>query len=132
MADNFFQRDEGRKSESSQGQRSNNVEQVVIENFLLKGRFRSPASVDKNPEKLHSMFSSVIPSFGDPTLLPLLEKQKVVVESLNGRAPLWVSIIINIAPWLILAAFFVYSSKILRNNIGDPIGASNDYPVGHE
>lgn len=98
---------------------SNNVQEVLIENLQIKGRFRNSTSLEKYPEQPYQIFSTLIPSFGDDTLLPLLEQNEVVIESISGNTPLWISIIINIAPWLILVAFFFYSSKVLRNNLGE-------------
>jgi len=64
---------------------SNNVQQVIIENSQIKGSFRLPISLGDNSEQT---LKTSIPSFGDNTLLALLEQNKVEIESVSGSTPL--------------------------------------------
>lgn len=102
--------------------RADNIEQVSIKDSGITGSFRVPANVQEKSDQTQEKFKTLIPSFGDTTLLPLLENNKVKIDSINGSTPVWISIIFSIAPWFVLVAFFVYSSKMLRSSMGGGIG----------
>jgi len=64
------------------------------------------------------IFHTVIPSTSDTDLLPLLEKNKVNVSAKSSADPQWLSILIGIVPWLLILAFFLYSSRMLQQRMG--------------
>jgi len=99
-----------------------NVEHILLENLTIQGRFRVPVNLENSNNQSHQTFKSLIPSFGDTELLALLEANKVDVEAITANSPVWLSIILSTAPWLVLIAFFVYSSKMLRNTMGGKDG----------
>lgn len=98
--------------------RNDNIDQVIIKESGITGSFRVPANAQEKSGQTQEKFKTLIPSIGDTTLLPLLENNQVKIESVSGSTPVWISIIFSIAPWFVLVAFFVYSSKMLRNSMG--------------
>ena len=92
-----------------------NVQLVNIKGSQVEGVFRSP--IGGEPDQLQGQFRTLIPSMGDDQLLRALEENEVDIESIGVEPPMWISIVLNIAPWFILIAFFIYSGKIMRNNL---------------
>ncbi|MGI9317571.1 MAG: ATP-dependent zinc metalloprotease FtsH [bacterium] len=102
--------------------RADNVASVVLQSETLLGEFRSQieyGGADRN----YLNFATTLPSFGDEELLPLMEQNGVELNVQPVSSPLWISILLNTAPWLILVAFFYYSSRMLRQNLGGGRGA---------
>lgn len=97
--------------------RADNVNKVTQRNETLLGEFRDQIDYGESGRR-YLNFTTTLPSFGDEELLPLLEQNGVELSVQQASSPLWISILLNTAPWLILAAFFYYSSRILRQNLG--------------
>ncbi len=57
-------------------------------------------------------FQSQLPDFGDPALMPLLKDEGVKITAAPAAAtPLWMALLINIAPWVLLIGAFVFLSR---------------------
>ncbi|MFT7131278.1 MAG: cell division protease FtsH [Gammaproteobacteria bacterium] len=111
--------------------RSDNIEKVLIKESGITGIFRVPANAQEKSDQAQKKFKTLIPSFGDTTLLTLLEKNQVEIESINGNTPVWISIIFSIAPWFVLVAFLIYSSKMLKSSMGGGIGGFGKSKAKH-
>jgi cell division protease FtsH len=63
-------------------------------------------------------FQTVKPDIRDPDLLPLLEKNRVVVKAeIQKRS--WVeSLIVSLIPWILIIGFFMYFSRRFRGHMG--------------
>ena len=100
--------------------RRDNVEQLSVKGELLSGRFRVPIvwqnSAGKNTELEY--FRTFVPSFGDTGLSALLDEKQVTLDTRSSQQPFWVSVIINILPWLLIILFFIYSGHVMRRSIG--------------
>ncbi len=92
-----------------------NVQKVSIKGLQVDGEFRS--AVSSEPGNVAEAFRTLIPSIGDDQLLQVMEGNAVEIVSISVATPMWISIVVSIAPWLILIAFFVYSGKMMRNNL---------------
>ncbi len=108
-----------------------NIQRVLVKDVEITGSFRVPANVQDNTDQQQEKFKTLIPSFGDPGLLALLEDNKVEIESLNASTPVWISIIFSIAPWFVLVAFLIYSSKMVRNSMGGGMGGFGKSKAKH-
>jgi cell division protease FtsH len=97
--------------------RVDNVESVIIRGQQLDGQFRFAISDTENASASYKSFKTILPSFDDDELLTLLDANNVEFEIASGSAPLWITIVLNTAPWLILIGFFMYSSAALRRNL---------------
>lgn len=102
--------------------RADNVARIIQRNQALFGEFRGEIEYG-DADKRYVNFTTILPSFDDRELLPLLEQNGVELNVQEVSSPLWITILLNTAPWLILAGFFYYSSRMLRQNIGGKGGA---------
>ncbi len=103
---------------------NDNIKQILVKESEISGSFRVGISAGEITADIHERFRTVVPSFGDTELLALLESNHVEIQSVAATTPLWISIVLSIAPWLVLIAFFVYSSKMVRKSMGgDGAGA---------
>lgn len=101
---------------------NNNIQQVLIKDAEISGEFRVAIILQQTSPQANDRFTTTIPPMGDSDLLKLLESNQVTIESINTNTPIWISIMLSTAPWLVLIAFFVYSSKMLRNNLSGSSG----------
>ncbi|MGB5706131.1 MAG: ATP-dependent zinc metalloprotease FtsH [Arenicellales bacterium] len=97
--------------------RADNVAKIVQRDQTLLGEFRNEVEYG-GADKRYANFTTILPSFDDRDLLPLLEQNGVELNVQEVSSPLWITILLNTAPWLILAGFFYYSSRMLRQNLG--------------
>ena len=97
--------------------RADNVSKVMQRDETLFGEFRNEVEYG-GADRTYQNFSTTLPSFGDEELLPMLEQNNVELSVKEVSSPVWITILLNTAPWLILAAFFYYSSRMLRQNLG--------------
>ena len=63
-------------------------------------------------------FKTIIPAIPDADLLPLLENNKITVVALSQADPKWLQVLLGVLPWLLIMAFFIYSSRMLQNHMG--------------
>ena len=85
---------------------------VEMKGLEIKGRYAT------NNQTNTYDFHSIIPSVGDPDLLPLLEENKVPLLVKTEEAPWWLTIIANFLPWLLIFGFFVYSNRLIQSRLG--------------
>lgn len=104
---------------------ADDVASVSIKGDQIQGQRRSgrvstigssPDNTSKTNNKLE--FKTVLPNIPDNDLLPLLLQHKVVINALSETEPRWVQVLIAIVPWLLIFAFFLYSSRILQQRMG--------------
>ncbi len=87
------------------------------------------ASVSFKGDQIHGIYSTpieneqknfvtVIPSIPDPELLLLLEDNKVVITAKSQQEPQWFQVLLSFIPWLLILAFFIYSSRMLQQRMG--------------
>tara|TARA_R110002124_G_scaffold13759_7_gene62657 strand:- start:256 stop:2136 length:1881 start_codon:yes stop_codon:yes gene_type:complete len=67
-------------------------------------------------------FHTVIPPTTDTNLLPILETNNVTIFAKSSADPQWLSILLGIVPWLLIIAFFIYSSRMLQQKMGGKDG----------
>ncbi|MBN1247080.1 MAG: ATP-dependent zinc metalloprotease FtsH [Anaerolineae bacterium] len=87
-----------------------NVERVTVSGQEITGELEEPdvVQVEEREPVTYTYFNTYLPSFGDEKLLALLEKQSVEVQSEPTSTFSWLSLLINVLPWLflMLAGYF--------------------------
>jgi cell division protease FtsH len=96
------------------------VKKVTIKNETIAGEFASPASGTTDQP---ATFKVIVPPVEDPGLIPLLEQYEVEIEAKPTEMSVVMRVLIGIVPWLLLLAFFVYSSRLMRERMGGSGGA---------
>jgi cell division protease FtsH len=81
-----------------------NIEQVTVKGERIQGTLKKPAEaqVAKSETITYTNFVTYLPSFGDDKLLPLLEDQKVKIETQPTSNFSWSGIILTVLPFLLL------------------------------
>ena len=95
---------------------SNQVASISFKGDQIYGLY-----IEKDADKPKT-FHTVIPPTPDTNLLPILETNKVTISAKSSADPQWVSILVGIVPWLLIIAFFVYSSRMLQQRMGGKDG----------
>ncbi len=63
-------------------------------------------------------FETILPSFGDPNLLGLLEKHDVTIRAHAGGKSWLTALAITVLPWVLIIGFFIYINKKMRGQMG--------------
>ncbi len=88
-----------------------NVEKITVQGEKISGEFKKPAETKNSEGKPapYKEFFTYLPSFGDDTLLSMLEAQKVdVVTQPRKDVSFWGDILVGILPFLILIGLGVF------------------------
>lgn len=93
------------------------VESVIIQGFQIIGLNKSTDSSGKQT-RIHT----TLPEFNDPTLLPLLEQHDIEVQIRSSEPPVWLTVVLNILPWLLIFGFFAYTNHALQSRLGNSRG----------
>ena len=100
-----------------------NVKDVTLTGNAVSGDFktplRKPQSGSSNGTTAYSQFTSFVPETGDPTLLPLLEKNGVQVNAQPVQIPWWqtaLTLLLNALPILLLAYFGYMALRSVRQS----------------
>ena len=95
-----------------------------VASLQLKGQQISGRYSNTNPTKSFD-FKTQVPAMGDPTLLPEIESKGIELVVKSEEMPTWGRILISLIPWLLIFAFFAYSSRAMQGRIGGGAGLFN-------
>ncbi len=95
--------------------------QEISGQYAVEPTTAKDASGNVGPPEVHS-FKTVIPSFNDPDLIKILEKNKVTITAKSQEKPWYMSVLIVLLPWLLIIGFFVLMNKKMRDQMGGPGG----------
>lgn len=109
-------------SEFRQQVQNGNVSEITVQGEKISGVFKQPIEEQQDGEQTVPLkeFTTIIPSFGDDSLLDLLETNNVTVETQSGQNFSFMDILINLLPFLLLgsvAFFFLRQMGGQRNNL---------------
>jgi cell division protease FtsH len=91
------------------------IDEATLQAAAIIGHLTGPT--DEGAETVRA----ILPQIPDPTLLPLLEEQGVVVTAEEPRMP---SILISLLPWLVILAFYFWlSRRMMGRGLGGGLGA---------
>jgi cell division protease FtsH len=104
------------------------VKEVVVQGDRVTGTFKKPLTEDlkspgsKEDAETFEYFKTTMPSFEDPELMPLLEKNDVTIRAKSEERSWWWTALIFALPWLLIIGLFVYSGKKFQNRLGGGAG----------
>ncbi len=101
------------------------VAQIVVKGQKITGKYtarngdKSADTEDKEQQsQMHDGFFTVLPSFEDSQLLPLLEEKGVTIKAETDQMNWFVRLIAGLLPWLLIIGFFVYMNKKMKGSMG--------------
>jgi cell division protease FtsH len=98
-----------------------NVAQVFMKNKTVTGVYKAPKAQGKKKQPPKE-FQTVLPPISDPQLMPLLEKNGVILTAAAPSSEFWTDILIGVFPWVLIIGIFVYASRRMRMPGGDLFG----------
>jgi cell division protease FtsH len=103
-------------SEFRQQVQAGNVEQVTVTGQEIQGRLEEAAELEMGSDEAttYEEFITILPSFGDDELLPLLESQGVEVDAQPDTGFSWVDLLINFLPLVLLGGFVYFFFSQMR------------------
>ena len=92
----------------------------VIGQFKVKSppKAKTGQPTETGKEEKSRVFKTILPPVQDPELLPLLEKYNVTIQGKSETQPWFLTLIINLLPWVLIIGFFFFFSKKLRERMG--------------
>lgn len=110
QGNNQQQQQELAYSEFKQAVKSGQVAEVTLRTEEISGRFTDSGASrfanDSRPPS--SSFITLRPQVEDPELLPLLERQEVLVRGSRSGRPWWQELILGFLPWILLLALMFW------------------------
>ncbi|WP_278350528.1 ATP-dependent metallopeptidase FtsH/Yme1/Tma family protein, partial [Marinobacter nauticus] len=110
QGNNQQQQQELAYSEFKQAVMSGQVAEVTLRTEEISGRFTDSGASrfanDSRPPS--SSFITLRPQVEDPELLPLLERQEVLVRGSRSGRPWWQELILGFLPWILLLALMFW------------------------
>ncbi|MGB9082519.1 MAG: ATP-dependent zinc metalloprotease FtsH [Desulfuromonadaceae bacterium] len=99
---------------------ADNVKKITVKGTTVRGEFRAKIKVSEQVQgkavlREVSAFSTVLPPIADQTLMPDLTAHKVEITATSLESSLLVTVLISIAPWLIIIAIWVVGLRAMRN-----------------
>jgi len=102
------------------------VQEVVIRGLEIEGVLHTPMSIGPALEEAER-FTTRLPSFGDESLLPLLEAQNIDVSIAEERGKGTINtLLLALLPWIIILLFFYFIYSRASKSIGGRLGGAGD------
>ncbi|MGD8775741.1 MAG: ATP-dependent zinc metalloprotease FtsH [Syntrophobacterales bacterium] len=99
------------------------VVDIVVEDEKIAGNLKEPLSLGSGENGMKvKRFKTILPSFEDPHLLNLLEKNKVTIKAESDERSWAGTLLISLLPWLLIIGFFVWSSRKFQQRMGSAAG----------
>ena len=89
------------------------INKITVKHETITGSFTSGVTSGKG-----LAFKVILPPFEDPALMPLLEQHGVEVKAEPTEMSVMLRLVVGIVPWLLLFAFFMYSSRLMQRRMG--------------
>jgi cell division protease FtsH len=103
------------------------VAEIEVKGQEVKGQYRADMRETDSESQAAgrrkvTYFKTVIPSFEDPELMPLLEQKQVIVTVRSDKMNWLGTLIISLLPWVLIIGFFVYINKRMKEQMGGGSG----------
>ena len=102
-----------------------NVAEVTVEGDRIRGGFEQPVAPASGEEgesdgdtRTYERFKTVLPSFGDPELMKLLEEKDVTVHAESEERSWITTVLAGLLPWVLIIGFLVWSSRRFQQRAG--------------
>ena len=103
------------KQHVAQGQ----VGAVTIQGDRITGQFTKPIPAAGESEgRTYDNFRTVIPSFGDPQLVSLLEAHQVTIQAQEERNSWFRMVIVSLLPGLLILGLLIYGQRRMQEGLG--------------
>lgn len=98
---------------------ADNIKKISIRGAAINGEFRTKTKVSEQVQGKALVrdvvaFSTLVPAINDQTLMPELTQHNVEVTAVSTETPFLASILIGMAPWLILIGLWFMWMKVMR------------------
>jgi cell division protease FtsH len=110
------------------------VTEVTVQGETIRGTFRQPVEVkigspgeEEGAEIID--FQTLMPTFGDPELMRLLDEQNVIIRTEEPRSNWFGTLLLYMIPWILIIGFFVYASRKMQG-AGGGMGGKNPFTFG--
>jgi len=90
----------------------------TISSVVFEGKNLTASKTAKNAKGKALKLRTILPDIDDTSLLPLLEKHNVEVSAKSGEPAIWLSVLLNIIPWILIFGIFAYSNRMLQSRMG--------------
>ncbi len=102
------------------------VSEVRLTGLEIEGTLLTPQPIGPRQQKA-KLFRTRLPSFGDETLIPALEAQKVklFIEDERGKGTA-VTLLVGLLPWVLIGVFFYFVYKRASKTLGGGLGGSGE------
>jgi cell division protease FtsH len=122
-------------SEFKQMVKNSRIAEVTLKGNEITGKFQQTASGEDKSQKSASeqnksifrifqkdesppaYFKTVKPALQDPELLPLLEKNAVVIHAQTQQRSWWATLLISFLPWILILGLIFYGSKKMQERM---------------
>ncbi|NTV48173.1 MAG: ATP-dependent zinc metalloprotease FtsH [Geobacteraceae bacterium] len=99
---------------------ADNIKKITIKGTVISGEFRAKSKVSeliqgKAVVREVSAFSTVLPPIADQNLMPDLTQHKVEVTATSTESSFLVTVLISLAPWLIIIAIWFMGMRAMRS-----------------
>jgi cell division protease FtsH len=112
-----------------------NVKEILVRGNQIEGTFkmtyRVPTDSTKKDTASYMYFTSVLPSFGDPSLIKTLEESGVTVNAEASDNSWWNVVLIVMLPWVLIFGYFMYARKKMQGKGGGGmLGGGGLFSIG--
>ncbi|OGU14109.1 MAG: cell division protein FtsH [Geobacteraceae bacterium GWC2_53_11] len=99
---------------------ADNIKKIRLKGQIIGGEFRTKAKVSEQVDGKATVrevnsFGTVMPSIADQTLMTDLTARNVEVTAISTETSFFVTVLISLAPWLIILGFWWYSIRAMRS-----------------
>ncbi|HKK00339.1 MAG TPA: ATP-dependent zinc metalloprotease FtsH, partial [Desulfotignum sp.] len=122
--------DSGEEAASDADKEAAPDEKTVSDRQASSDKASDKASDKKQPAPQPDGFSTVMPTFEDPELIRILEKNKVEIHAEPDDTNWLARALISFLPWLLLIGFFVYMNKRMKEQMGGLGGPKGPFGFG--
>ena len=105
--------------------RRDNVAEVTVEGDRIRGGFEKPVAPGSEEKggsggdtRTYERFETVLPSFGDPELINLLEEKDVTIHAETEERSWVTTVLAGLLPWVLIIGFLVWSSRRFQQRAG--------------
>lgn len=109
-----------------------NVKSITIKGNDIKGEFAhryTPTDTSKNNSN-YKYFATTKPSYYDPDLVKMLDKNNVTVNAKNDNTS-WITYLLLMGlPWILILGYFIYARRKMQGQMGNMMQGGGLFGVG--
>jgi cell division protease FtsH len=91
--------------------RQDSIDSITLRGNAIRGSYRFAEGAEAQ------RFTTMLPSMEDTELMPLLEEKGVVVAVQSTEYAPWVTLLINVLPWVFIIGLFLLSRQLLGKQL---------------